>query len=160
VQFQANGHPFTVNVPRAVITFDANVTSATTTFDTVGNQWVTEVPFNFNQDVFMAGVMLPVVDRLPGKIEPVTWSASFSSDAARVRLQWEWAAAVYTKCDTGLADLGVKPVDGNARNPYPNADGAGTPETIKRFVVRGARGNGEPDYTGSRTGKQHVRPCD
>jgi hypothetical protein len=160
VQFAANGQPFTVSVPRAVITFDANVTSATTTFDTVGNQWVTQVPLRFNRNVFSAGVMVPVVGGLPGGIRPVTWSGTFSSDADRARLLWEWAAAVYTNCDTDPAALGVKPVDGNARNPYRNSDDAGTPETIKRFVVGGARGNGRPNYTGTHSRTEFVRPCD
>jgi len=159
VQFTANGHPFTVSVPRAVITFDPNVTTATTTFDTVGNQWVTEVPLNFNRNVFMAGAMFPVAGGLPGRIQPVTWSGSFSSDAARVRVDWEWAAAVYSKCDTGLAALGIKPVDGKARNPYRNSDDAGTPEGIKGFVVGGASGDGRPNYTGSSSSTESVRPC-
>jgi hypothetical protein len=160
VQFTANGHPFTVNVPRAVITFDPNVTTATTIFDTLGDQWVTEVPSNFNRNVFMAGAMFPVVGGLPGGIQPVTWSGSFSSDAPGVRLDWEWAAAVYTKCDPGLAALGVKPVDGNARNPYRNSDDAGTPESVKGFVVGGAGGDGKKNYTGSSSGTDSVQPCD
>jgi hypothetical protein len=160
VQFMANGQPFTVSVPRAVITFDANVSSATTTFDTVGNQWVTEVPLSFNRNVSSSGVMFPVVGGLPGGIKPVTWSATFSSDSDRVKLEWAWAAAVYTKCDTPLDGLGVKPVDGNARNPYGNSDDAGTPETVKEFVVRGARGDGGRDYTGSYSRTESVRPCD
>jgi hypothetical protein len=143
-----------------VITFDRNVTTATTAFDTVGNQWVTEVPFNLDRNVFLAGVMFPVAGGLPGHIKPVTWSGSFSSDASRVRLGWEWSAAVYTKCNTGLAALGVKPVDGNTRNPYRNSDEAGTPETIKQFVVRGARSEGGQDYTGSHSETESVRPCD
>jgi hypothetical protein len=160
VQFTANGQPFTVSVPRAVITFDANVPSATTTFDTVGQQWVTEVPLSFDRDVFLAGVMFPVPGGLPGGISPVTWSGTFSSDAGRVRLLWRWAAAVYTKCDTGLAAMGVKPVDGLARNPYPNFDEAGTPETIKSFVIGGARSGGRPNYTGFPSRSSFVNPCD
>lgn len=160
VQFTANGQPFAVSLPRGVITFDANVINATTTFDTIGNQWVTQVPLNFNRNVFSAGVMFPVVGGLPGSIKPVTWSASFSSDADQMKLQWEWAAAVYTKCNTGLDALGVKPVDGNARNPYRNSDQAGTPETIRRFVVGGARGGGGSNYTGSHSRTESVRPCD
>jgi len=160
VQFTANGHPFAVNVPRAVVTFDRNVTTATTTFDPVGNQWVTEVPLNFDRNVFLSGVMLPVVGGLPGRIKPVTWSGRFSSEADRVKLEWQWSAAVYTKCDTGLAGLGVKPVDGSAQNPYHNSDDAGTPETIKHFVTDGARGGGGRDYTGSSSRAEAVRPCD
>jgi hypothetical protein len=160
VQFSANDELVTVSVPRAVITFDAAVSSATTTFDSVGNQWVTQVPLSLNRDVFLSGVMLPVSSDLPGGIRPVTWSGSFFSDVERVNLQWEWAAAVYTECDTGLAALGVKPVDGPARNPYRNSDAAGTPETIKRFVIGGARGRGTPNYTGNSSRTGSVRPCD
>ena len=159
VQFTANGHPFTVNVPPAVITFDANVTTASTSFDTVGQQWVTEVPLDFDREVFSAGVMVPVSGGLPGGLEPVTWSGSFSTDSGRVRLLWRWSAAVYTKCDTGLADLAVKPVDGRSQNPYSNADAAGSPEAIKSFAIDGARGAGRPDYTGFPTRTSFVNPC-
>jgi putative intracellular protease/amidase len=65
-----------------------------------------------------------------------------------------WAAL------SALKALGVKPVDGNARNPYRNSDEAGTPEAIKRFVIRGARGDGETNYTGSDTRTKSVQPCD
>lgn len=160
VRFTANSQPFTVSVPRAVITFDANVTSATTTFDAAAQQWVTEVPLRFDREVFVSGVMAPVTGGLPGGINPVTWSGTFSSDAGRVRLLWTWGAAVYTKCDTGLAALGVKPVDGLARNPYPSFDPAGTPETIKSFVTGGARGGGRPNYTGFPSRSSFVNPCD
>jgi hypothetical protein len=160
VQFTANGQPFSVAVPRAVISFDANVTSATTTFDTVGQQWVTEVPLGLDREVFLSGVMLPVIAPLPGGISPVTWSGSFSSDSASVRLFWRWGAAVYTKCDTGLAGLGVKPIGGAGQNPYPNPDRAGTPETIKGFVTSGARSGGKPNYTGAPSDAGFVNPCE
>ncbi len=146
VQFTANGHPVAVNVPRAVVTFDANVTSATTTYDTVGQQWVTEAPLTIDREVFSSGVMLPVTATLPG-------------DSGQVRLLWRWSAAVYTKCDATPAALGVKPVSGPGQNPYPNFDRVGTPENLKSFVVNGARSAGSPNYAGLPSSPGFVDPC-
>ncbi len=160
VQFTANGHPFAVSVPRAVVTFDASVTSATTAYDTVGQQWVTEAPLTNDREVFSSGVMWPVAATLPGGISPVTWSGAFSTDSSQVRLLWRWSAAVYTKCDTPPAALGVKPVSGFGQNPHPNADRAGTPENVKSFVINGARSAGSPNYTGLPSIPGFVDPCD
>jgi hypothetical protein len=113
-----------------------------------------------DREVFSSGVMLPVGATLPGGITPVTWSGTFSSDSSQVRLLWRWSAAVYTKCNTSPAALGVKPVSGPAQNPYPNSDRAGTPETLKSFVINGARGAGSPNYTGLPSNPGFVDPCD
>jgi hypothetical protein len=159
VQFAANGHLYTVSVPGGVITFDATATSASTTFDQMGNQWLTVVPLGLGRDAFLAAVMFPVpAGWLPGNLKPVTWTGSFFADTPGVTLEWQWAAAVYSKCDVSLSSLGVKPVDGSAQNPYPNSDNAGTPETIKKFVIGGARGTGGFDYTGSYADAS-VEPC-
>ena len=55
--------------------------------------------------------------------------------------------------------LGVKPVDDNKKNPYLNADHAGTPENFKPFVIGGATGGGGTNYTGGLSGTASVGPC-
>jgi hypothetical protein len=121
---------------------------------------VTTVPLTFDKNVFLAGLSFPVpVGGLPGGISPVTWSGNFASDRAGVSLSWKWAAAVYTSFSTDYALLGVKPVDGNQANPYPNSDHAGTPENFKSFVTGGARGGGGSNYTGSYSGTASVGAC-
>jgi hypothetical protein len=86
---------------------------------------------------------------LPGGINPVSWQGQFYSDTSGVSLNWQWAAAVYTKFTTSYGGLGVKPVDSNTASQYKNSDHAGTPESYKTYVMGGARGGGGSNYTGS-----------
>jgi len=65
-----------------------------------------------------------------------------------VKVNWQWAAAVYTNFSSDYSLLGVKPVDDNKKNPYLNSDHAGTPENFKPFVIGGATGGGGSNYTG------------
>jgi hypothetical protein len=89
---------------------------------------------------------------LPGGIQPVTWQGVFSSAAPNLKVQWQWAAAVYTSFDASDLGLGVKPVDDNRASQYQNSDHAGTPENFKTAVVGGARGGGGSNWTGSYSG--------
>src|SRR5262249_6853105 len=65
IDFTANGSAFHVNVPNASITFSPTATTATTRFDVPTNTWITNVPSNLGGNVFLAGVALPVVTKLP-----------------------------------------------------------------------------------------------
>jgi hypothetical protein len=96
---------------------------------------------------------------LPGGINPVTWSAVFTSDTPGVTMQWQWAAAVYTSFSSDYNALGVKPVDDNQASVYQNSDHAGTRENYKAFVTAGARGGGASNYTGGYSGTENVIPC-
>jgi len=44
IQFTAAGTPFTLDVPSASVTFSPTATLATTTFNTVTNEWETTLP--------------------------------------------------------------------------------------------------------------------
>lgn len=66
----------------------------------------------------------------------MTWSGTIST-SGKVKVNWQWAAAVYTTFDANPTNLGVKPVDANVQNPYLNSDHAGTPENFKSFVTGG-----------------------
>src|ERR1700722_17083868 len=68
-----SGTPYTLTVPNAVVTLSASVTSATTTFNTSLNEWVTTAPTNVSGNVFLAGLAWAVPSGgLGGSDNPVT----------------------------------------------------------------------------------------
>jgi hypothetical protein len=161
IQFQhamidsADGQ-ISVPVPDAEVTFSPTGTTASTTFN--GTTWVTTVPTGLPGNTFFAGVEFPVPSPLPGGIKNVTWSGRIVSDTPGVTVQWQWAAAVYSAF-SDLESLGVKPVDDNKASVYLNSDHAGTPESVRQFVVSGARGGGGANFTGSYSGTVKTGAC-
>jgi hypothetical protein len=123
--------------------------------------FVTTVPLDFDKNVFLAGFSFQVPAGWNQNNIPVTWSGQFNSSDPNVSIQWQWGAAVYTtfSLHPNYNALGIKPVDGNAQNPYPNSDHAGTPENFKAFVTAGARGGGGSNFTGSYSGTASVGRC-
>jgi Kelch motif len=148
-----------LSVPDATVIFDPAVTMASTTFS--GGMWVTTVPSNplLKGNTFFSALGYLVPANLPGGIHNVTWSGTISTDTPGVKVNWKWGAAVYTMFDADYNLLGVKPVDDKVRNPYLNADHAGTPENFKTFVIGGATGGGGSNYTGGLSGSATVGPC-
>jgi len=137
-------------VADAQITYSPTATSATTTFNTVLNMWVTTVPLAGPGNQFLSGVAFAVpVGGLPGGINPVAWQGTISSDTHGVSVNWQWGAAVYKSFSGNPNALGIKPVDSNSQSQYLNSDHAGTPENYKQFVTGGARGGGGSNFTGS-----------
>ena len=67
---------------------------------------------------------------LPGGINPVTWTADFSSETPGICLNWKWAAAVYTTFSTDYNAIGVKSIDPNTGSAYLNSDHAGPPAPV------------------------------
>lgn len=120
--------------------------------------WVTTAPSSgLPGNTFFSGLSYLVPVNLPGGINPVTWSGTVTIDTPGVSLNWQWGAAVYTNFSSNHNALGVKPVDGDQKNPYPNKDRAGTPENFKSFVIGGARGGGGKNYTGGYSGTGTVK---
>ena len=161
ITFTANGNNYYLPVPGATITYSPSATTATTTFDTTTNQWLTTVPTSAsgNGNTFLTGLSFPVpAGGLPGGINPVTWQGQFYTDTTGVTLNWQWAAAVYSTFTTTYSNLGVKPVDSNSASQYKNSDHAGTPESYKSYVIGGAQGGGGSNYTGSYSGTAAVNP--
>jgi YVTN family beta-propeller protein len=149
---------FTLKVPDAKVIFSPSATKATTSFDTSTNTWITTVPASFGDNVFMSGLAYQVPSGgLPGGINPVTWSGTFSSSQS-LSVQWQWGAAVYTNFSSAYNSLGVKPVHSTSLDMYPNGDQAGTPENFKSFVTGGARGGGGSNWTGSYSSTASVSP--
>lgn len=149
---------FHVDMPDAAVTFSPTATSASTTFDSGLNTWVTVIPSSLRKSAFLDGGSFYAWSALPGGINPVTFSANFTTDTPGVTLKWQWAAAVYSSFSSDYNALGVKPIDGRKANPYHNKDDAGTPENYKSYLVRGARGQGGNNYTGNRTSQVTVHP--
>jgi hypothetical protein len=158
IDFSVNGSAVVVNVPDSTITLSPTATTATTSFDTASNSWVTTLPFHFSGNAFVGGVAYAVPGGLPGGINPVTWNAQFTTDTAGVSVNWQWAAAVYTQFGTDYNALTVKPVDDNHVSQYQNSDPAGTPQAFTAFVTGGARGGGGSNWTGSLSATASVVP--
>jgi hypothetical protein len=159
IQFSANGTSYISSVPDATVTFDPSATSATTTFTNSG-VWQTSVSSKASGNAFLSGLPVQVPSGgLPGGINPVTWSGTFSSTSPHMTINWQWAAAVYksTGFSTDDNSLGVKATDDNHYPPYQYSDHAGTPENFKSSVTGGARGGGGSNYTGGLSGTASVQ---
>ncbi len=161
ISFTVDGTPYMIPVPSAVINFSPSAIVATTMF--CNGQWVTTVPLSgLAGNVFLDGVALqaPYPAGFPGGIHNLTWQGMFFSLTPGLKIQWQWAAAVYASPIFG-ADynaLAVKPVDDNKASAYKNSDHAGTPENFRPYVVGGARGGGGSNYTGSYSGTAAASP--
>jgi hypothetical protein len=147
ITVKVNSTPYMITAPNASITFDPSVRTATTTF-TAGTpgQWTTTLPASAIYGTnFLDGVAVQVpAGGLPGDIGPVTWQGTFTGGGVGLTVQWEWAAAVYSKFSTNYNALGVK-VAGDDR--HHDADDEGTPENFRFFLVPGPTGFGGHNYT-------------
>lgn len=159
IAFTANGKNYNLRVPSSAITFSSATTTATTDFvqlspQFLGKGWNTQLQFSglAGNDLMTAVKVKAPSGGLPGGIHNVSFTASFSSFATGLSVNWQWAAAVYTSFDTDYNALGVKPVDDNKASQYQNSDHAGTPENFKSFVTGGATGGGGSNFTGSLSG--------
>jgi hypothetical protein len=150
----------TLTVPDATIIFDPSVTCASTMFS--GGIWTIKAPKSgLSGNTFLSGLGYKVpAAGLPGGINPVSWSGTFSTNTAGVSLNWQWAAAVYSNFNTNNSALTVKATDDTKGDcTTKNSDHAGTPEAYKTGVIGGARGGGGSNYTGSYSGTMSVAPC-
>jgi lysophospholipase L1-like esterase len=167
VSFTAD-HPYALPVPNALITFSANVTCASTSFDPITSTWLTTVPISGSDEIFLSGLAFPVPLSFAlagGKVHgPVTWNGTVAAITPGVSVNWKWAAAVYTEFSTDYNALAIKPTHSNSCE-YANSDHAGTPEGVnpagisfKRFVTGGAGGGGGSNFTGGWSGSQGLKP--
>ena len=153
ISFTANGVNYNLSVPNSQITFSPTALIATTVFNASTNTWVTTIPAsgNLSGNAFLSGFAFQVpAGGLPGGINPVTWSGSFSTDQTGLGLDWQWAAANYNSLSSDYNALGIKPVDSNDLSSYLNSDHAGAPENFLNDLGNGgARGGSGSNYTGS-----------
>jgi hypothetical protein len=160
VSLTAGGTPYTVAVPDADIVFTPGAAAAAVSSDPTDGDLDVSAPSGGPGNVFMGGVSVPVpVGGLPGGIKNVTWTASFSSDTANLKVTWQWSAAVYSNFSSDNNAIGIKAVDANNLTVYTNNDHAGTPEAYRSYVVGGATGGGGSNYTGNLTPNTQVTPA-
>lgn len=155
ITFTQGGTNYQIAVPDSVIRFSPSQTTASASF--AGNSWDVRVSPNSAGNDFLAGAQF-TSPGLSGGINPVSWTADFSTDTPGLTLQWKWGAAVYTSFSSDYNALGVKPIDANTGSTYLNSDSAGTPELFKTSLISGARGGGGNSYTGGYTGTTAVTP--
>lgn len=160
------GMPFTDSAPNAQITFSPTATCSSTTFSTMTNTWLTTVPINGDDEIFLSGVAVPVPSTgIPGGAM-VNWTGDFNTNGvAGMSIEWKWGAAVYSSMATDYNAIGVKAGHQNACQQN-NGNQAGTPEGVnnrdqlwKSFVIDGATGSGGTDSTGLWGGTQSVAPA-
>jgi hypothetical protein len=108
---------------------------------------------------------------LPGGIQNVNWSGTFSTNTPGVQINWQWAAAVYNNFTTNYNALNVKPSDDDhvtvvpvspeSFTAYSKPDHAGTPEAFigPGILAAGATGGGGSNWTGGNSGNQTVNPA-
>ena len=158
IDITSGGVVTTVTVPNATITFSPSATTASTSYNSGTDTWITTVPASFTGNILLSGVGYTPPGGLPGGANPVTWAGSFTSNMPGFTMNWQWAAAAYTSFGP-LDAIGPKSIDGNAMNSYANSDHAGTPEDFKSFVTGGARGGGGSNWTGSYSSTISPRVC-
>ncbi len=148
----------TVTPPNSYITFSPTASSASTTFDTTQNAWITTIPVSAGANYLAAAV--PVVDTngTGGSGSP-TWSGTFVTSTSSIGIQWQWAAATYNSgfpaTPSTYNSIGVTSVDGQV-----SGDHAGTPENEKALKDSGgATGGGGSNFTGSYSGTASFTPC-
>jgi len=159
ISFTANNTTYHLKVPSSAITFSSSTTTATTDVEQLnplflGKGWRTQIPFSglAGNDFLTAVAFAVPAGGLPGGIQNVAFTVTFSSYTEGLTVNWQWAAAVYSTFDSDYNGLGVKPVDDNKASIYKNSDHAGTPESFKTSVLGGARGGGGSNFTGSYSG--------
>jgi hypothetical protein len=145
----AKGNTYNIALPDEVLTFDSAASSASLSYTT---KWNETVPKSGASNPFLTGVGFQVpASGISGGINPVTMTASFSTDVSGVSLNWQWAAAVYTQWQTNPNNLNVLATDGSGLQ-------SGTPQSMVSYVIGGARGGGGSNYTGSNSATLAVTP--
>jgi len=139
-----NGVPYPV--PDAVIRF-ADVDCATTTF--LNGRWMTTVPVDGDDEIFLSGSYVGFPDGLPGGAE-VSWAGTIGTDQPGVCIKWKWGAAAYTGFPEDYNEAQIKPTHHDAC-AYNTSHHAGTPENpeVQANVTGGASGGGGSNWTGS-----------
>src|SRR5205085_10559620 len=126
---------YNLSLPNAELTLTPGATSASTSFDTTNNSWVSNAATGLTGNLFLSGYELALPSGLHGGNNPVTWSANFTTDTSGVSFKWAWAAAAYNSFTTTYNSVGVKPCDSSTASSYSNTDKAGAPESYKTHVI-------------------------
>jgi len=153
ITFNCGNTPVTINTPAACIKFDPNCSSATSTFDSVANCWVTDVPLNYSGNVFLCGVPYTVPSGFSAWNCSPNWTGCFRSDTGSCNVQWQWCASDYSQCGSSCSSVSVKPCDSGSWCQYNNSDCAGTPENYRNCLSSSYNGtNGFVGYVSPSVG--------
>jgi hypothetical protein len=149
------GNTYNIALPNEVLTFDTAASSSSISYSS--SKWNGTFPKSGGTssagNPFATGLMYQVpASGITGGINPVTLTASFSTDQSGVSLNWQWSAAVYTQTQANPNNLNVLAADGSGLQ-------SGTPQSLVSFVIGGARGGGGANYTGSNSGTLSVTPA-
>ena len=163
IEFVVDGKDYRVNVPKGRVEFKEELSQATTIFDRPSQTWVTQAPTSHQgRGVFLTAIPYRVPLDFEGPIGDVSWTIGMEASRTDMKLEWQWAAAVYqTAFPADYNSIQVKPVDKTVvPSDYPNDDLAGTPNALKDCgcILLGATGNGGTDYVGTYTFWQQVLP--
>jgi uncharacterized repeat protein (TIGR01451 family) len=153
ISFASGGQNYCLPVANGIITYSPTCTTATTSCDSNGANWISCVPESgLAGNQFLCGLAFQVPQGgLPGGLQNVTWSGNYNSEN-NCTISTQWAAAAYSCFSAQCSLLGVKPCDDNAASQYKNSDHCGTPEGYKGYVTGGGCGGGGSNYTGSYSG--------
>ncbi|MFZ0830958.1 MAG: hypothetical protein WAN40_07470 [Thermoplasmata archaeon] len=139
------GTPFVKHVPKGEVLFSTTATSASTTWNAKGPDWVTTVPIDFHGNVFLSGYSYYVGSGgLPGNTQ-VNWSGRFASVDCLFQLSWKWTAQVYTQFAGTQSAPNYSGVDVQATDSYGyhhDNNAAGTPLNFQTYLTQGAMGGG------------------
>lgn len=145
ITFNANSTTYVVNVPNSLVRFSPSVSTPTTTYDSMFNRWVTQVPLSTGTtEVFLGGLMWAVpAAGFPVGANPVTWKGTFTLPAEVAQVCWHWGAAVYSSYPSNPNQFGVVARDGVKE--------AGTPANLTSKLKPGGTGNGGTNYIGDQS---------
>ena len=137
-------------LPNGQVVFNPAVSTPSTMFNADGT-WTTTVNPSFKGDIFFDGQAIPVDSNLEnggGGNTDSTLSFSTNSTDADLQFQWQWSAAVYRSWP-GNAAADIEPVHANLQ--------AGAPlnTAVEAHLIKGPRGGGGSNFTGSWSGTGH-----
>lgn len=137
-------------VPDADIVFSSGAQCSSTRFDGVRNRWITTVPLDGDDEVFLDGIAVPVPVAIP-KNTKAAWNTTVYSTFP-VSFNWKGGAAAFSSFSTDYNALLVKPSHQSACN-FNNGDHGGTPEAYP-VAIPGGTGGGGSNRTGGFSGTQ------
>ncbi|MGI0053333.1 MAG: hypothetical protein ACREC5_07785 [Thermoplasmata archaeon] len=159
-----NGSSWTIRLGGANLEYNQSPIVAWTSWNPTDFNWTSQVPWNYSGNAFLSGWAYSVpLTGIPAGVH-VSWTGQIYSSRPCSPATWTWEAAVYTDLPhpystSNLAELGVKPTDGNQVSSYSDMNPAGTPENFTGFLTPGATGTGGLEYTGSPTGLANISQC-
>jgi uncharacterized repeat protein (TIGR01451 family) len=134
------GPAITIPVPNALSTFSSSTTdaTATTTFDSTNNIWLTTEGKTTTGNYFLSAFPWVVPAGVTLAQATMSWTGTFLDDSSAANVSSFQAAAAVYNTTTGspviafpsdFNQIKVKPTDNStAPSPYNNTDPAGTPE--------------------------------